>query len=430
VRFAAYLAFSIGFLVLCGNVLGVSTPLERSVSASHQFIVYGANTPLRGAVAEVAEKTKANVLNVLQQRDEWKIPVILNLQFPQANVPEIPATTLRFSQTGSGLKLQLDLTIFSDFDVQALRRQLLRVILLELMYRQSPNLPAGSSYIEPPDWLLEGLLAADPFSDQNAISAAASSLSADAKVMTVDKFLQQKFGLLDSPGQLLYRGYALAFLELLLNEPGGATRLATYINNLSRTSSDPMSDLRTYFPVVAGPEIEVVWKASVAKLATRQYELLTTAETERQLEQLVGSGKPEDVRPDTADLTKLVKKRISKSETIQLRQLKLKLTLLSAEANPILRTLVLEYEQVVQRLLGHKIKGATARLSALASKRERLRVRSSDIDDYMNWFEATKSGTTSGAFADYLRAAARSTEPRSRRRDPLSVYLDVLEEQF
>jgi hypothetical protein len=191
-----------------------------------------------------------------------------------------------------------------------------------------------------------------------------------------------------------------------------------------------MSDLRTYFPVVAGPEIEVVWKASVAKLATRQYELLTTEETERQLEQLVGGGKPGDVRPDAADLTKLVKKRISKPETIQLRELKLKLTLLGAEANPILRTLVLEYEQIVQRLLAHKIKGATARLATLAAKRERLRVRSSDIDDYMNWFEATKSGTTSGAFNDYLRAAARSIEPRSRRRDPLSVYLDVLEEQF
>ena len=30
---------------------------------------------------------------------------------------------------------------------------------------------------------------------------------------------------------------------------------------------------------------------------------------------------------------------------------------------------------------------------------------------------------------DYLRSAVKSNEPQPRRRDPLSVYLDVLEQQ-
>jgi hypothetical protein len=54
----------------------------------------------------------------------------------------------------------------------------------------------------------------------------------------------------------------------------------------------------------------------------------------------------------------------------------------------------------------------------------------SEIDDYMNWFEATKSKTKSGVFVDYLKAAQEQNEARPRRRDALSVYLDALEEQF
>jgi hypothetical protein len=52
-----------------------------------------------------------------------------------------------------------------------------------------------------------------------------------------------------------------------------------------------------------------------------------------------------------------------------------------------------------------------------------------DIDDYMNWFEATQAKTGSGVFADYLRTAAER-DKTSRRRDAISVYLDALEEQI
>jgi hypothetical protein len=51
------------------------------------------------------------------------------------------------------------------------------------------------------------------------------------------------------------------------------------------------------------------------------------------------------------------------------------------------------------------------------------------IDDYMNWFEATQSKTTSGVFVDYFRTAAGTAERQRRRRDAISVYLDSIEEQ-
>src|SRR5260370_400181 len=90
--------------------------LARTVSPSRQFIIYGANATLRGAVSELAEQTKANLLALLRQPDEWKTPIVVNLQSAQANLPEIPPAALRFSQTGFGPKLQFDLTIGENID--------------------------------------------------------------------------------------------------------------------------------------------------------------------------------------------------------------------------------------------------------------------------------------------------------------------------
>ena len=405
----------------------LSAPVERSVSSSRQFVIYGTTTPLRGAVGDVAEQTKATLLGVMQQRDNWKIPILLNLQFPQANLPELPPSSLRFSQTGAGLKIQLDLTIFSDFDAMALRRQLLRVLLLEMIYRDNQQLPAGSFYIEPPEWFVEGLLAANPLQDLAPIIAAVKDLPGN-KIMPLEQFLRQKFELLDSAGQLLYRGYALAFLKLLLSEPNGSARLARFLVTLPQSSSDPTTDLKEQFPLLSqDAEADSLWRMAVSNLALREYQLLTTAETEGELKQLVGEA---NGVTGPVDVAALAKKRLSKSEVLQLHELKEKLIVLAMQANPILRSLVLEYQQLVDRILAHKTKGVSARLATLNAKRQRIGARTTDIDDYLNWFEAAKSGTVSGAFNGYIKAAAASDELAPRRRDPLSVYLDALEEQF
>jgi hypothetical protein len=124
-----------------------AAPLARSVSPSRQFIIYGTNAALRGAVSELAEQTKANLLALLRQPDGWKTLIVVNLQPAQANLPEIPPAALRFSQIGFGLKLQLDLTIAQDVDAALVERELLRAILLEMIYRGEPNVAPGTAFV-------------------------------------------------------------------------------------------------------------------------------------------------------------------------------------------------------------------------------------------------------------------------------------------
>jgi hypothetical protein len=406
-----------------------AAPPARSVSPSQQFIVYGADAALRAAVSELAERTKANFLALLRRPDRWKTPVIINLQLPQANLPKIPAAGLRFSQTGFGLKLQLDLTIDRDADGSLVERALLRAILLEMIYRSQPDIAAGTRYVQPPDWLLDGALALTPGRDRGPLIEA---LLLSDKILPLEELLRPgRISGLDSPARLLYRAYSFALVQLLVSATGGPEQLARYIDNLSRSSTNPLADLRAQFPTLDG-STEKTWRSSVARLsATQSYQLLTVAETERRLGDLLrvrisAPGHPTRM----VQLDDLSQRKILSVEIAAIATLTQELLLLEARANPILRPIVQEYQQIAALLANSKRKGLTTRLAQLQANRARITTRMIEIDDYMNWFEATQSKTKSGAFADYLKAVQGQNDARPRRRDALSVYLDAMEEQF
>jgi hypothetical protein len=405
-----------------------AAPPAHSVSPSRQFIIYGGNAALRGIVSELAEQTKANLLTLLRRPDGWKTPIVVNLQPQQANLPEIPPAALRFSQTGFGLKLQLDLTITQSLDGALVERELLRAILLEMIYRGEPDTAPGTVFVEPPDWLLDGVLAITPGRDRGPLLEA---LSVSDKRMPLEEFLRERPVLLDSSGRLLYHAYSLLLVELLVDATDGHSRLARYIDNLSRASNDPLRDLKTQFPLL-GDDVEKTWQSAVARLGgTQSYQLLTFAESERGVDELLRVKLSDALSSTkTVQLEDLSQRKISPPERAALNQLRQNLLLFIGRANPVMRPIVREYQEITALLARGKQRGIAKRLARVKATRTQLAARMSDIDDYMNWFEATQSKTGSGAFVDYLRAAGEPRIPAPRRRDALSVYLDSLAEQF
>src|SRR5207237_8620967 len=120
------------------------------------------------SICELAERRKRELLALLDQRDSWTIPIVINAQYPQANLPELARLRVEVGQTGFGLKLQLDLVVNPELSRPEFRRELLRALLLEMMYRGRQNIPAGATYTPPPDWLLDGIPAeqSDLFRDR------------------------------------------------------------------------------------------------------------------------------------------------------------------------------------------------------------------------------------------------------------------------
>ena len=401
---------------------------EHSTSPSRQFVIYGADAKVRGAISGLAEQTKTNLLSLLRQRDDWKTPVVVNLQPQRANVPEIPAADLRFSQTGFGIKLQLDLTISKNLDVSVVERELLRAILLEMIYRKQPHITAGVVLVEPPDWLIDGALALAPGRDRGPLIEAIANTE---KPPPLEKFLRQRPGFLDSTGRTLYRAYAFALLQMLLDWKNGGAQLAKYIDHLSDSSNDPIADLKVQFPLLAD-DAERTWQLALNRLKTLQtFRLLTFAESEHRLDELLSVKISEPNKPvKPVKLQELAQHKPSASERMALDQLKRDLMFLVPLTNPVLRPIGREYQEIVALLARGKRRPVLKRLSRLDLTRQQLATRMTEVDDYMNWFEATQMSSGSGNFTDYLKAVDQSQGPVPPRHDPLSVYVDALEDQF
>jgi hypothetical protein len=403
----------------------------HSVSPSRQFVIYGGDAALRGTISELSEQIKTNLLALLRQRDEWKTSVIINLQRHQANLPEIPPSHLRVSQTGFGAKLQLDLIVGQNLDGSLIERELLRAILLEMIHRDEGDLVPGSALVEPPEWLLEGVLALTPGRERESLVQA---LSTTDKRKSLDEFLGQRFDLLDSAGRMLYRAYSVSLVQLLLEQGGGHAHLARYIASLSRASNNPVADLKAWFPRLR-EDLDKKWRSMVAQLSEHQtYQLLTFAESERRLDELlqirISHGERDRGRPEMVNLSELARRKASPDEKAAADKMGQALLLLVGTAHPVMRPVSREYQQIAALLARGKRRGIAKRLFRLDVTRKQLAARMGEIDDYMNWFEATQMESRSGAFNNYLKAANESEGSASRRRDPLSVYLDALEDQI
>jgi hypothetical protein len=320
---------------------------------------------------------------------------------------------LSLAQTGFGLKLQLDLTIASDVSQPEVRRELLRAIFSEMMYRSKIDLLAGQVYVSPPDWLIDGILPQQSEWDRERFVGVLGAPVTARKILPLREFLRRRSERLDGPGRSLYEAYSFALVELLTRTPDGRKRLARFIADLPSASSDPMANLGSHFPELGDPNsAERTWCVHIARLGNSQpFQLLSAEETERKLD----------------EVAKLTRDAPSK---VALTHCSRDLSILATRANPIYRSLIFEYAKIVTRLAQGRVKGTAERLARLSATRSRMIATMRLIKDHINWFEAAESPGLSGAFAGYLGAAELAAGPGERRRDAISVYLDVLEAQF
>jgi hypothetical protein len=161
------------------------------------------------------------------------------------------------------------------------------------------------------------------------------------------------------------------------------------------------------------------------------YQLLTFAESERRLGELLQVKASEANRPPKLiSVAELAKRKPSANEKMALNDLSHELLVFVVQANPVLRPIAREYGEIAALLARGSRRGIVKRLSRLETTHKQLASRMSDIDDYMNWFEATQMKNGSGNFTDYLKATDQSQLSISKRHDPLTVYVDALEDQL
>ncbi len=406
---------------------------ERSESRTKQFIVYSEDVRLRQRVASFAEQVKSDVLQLLGEGDFWKAPVVITLARAMTLDQGEPPARLRLAETQPGFKIEIQVKIGDDPAAVNLHQILLRAVLLEYAYRQT-GVAAGQAVVEPPWWVVEGLYEMARQREQGADGALFRQLVETNKLPPIGKFLVAKPDVLGPTAQGVDRALAMCLLELLIGQPGGRADLARLLRDWPRSDGDPVALLARNFPALGtGPILQKWWTLSLARFAVvDRYQGLTAEETERALApllqfELVINKAGEKKTFAVAEFDQYLK--IPASRAV-LAGRHAEIVALSTRANALSRTVVVGYEEIFSRLAQGKARGLRSRLAKVEDYRRSVLQRTTQIADYLNWFEATQMPSRSGVFDDYLKTASELTEQDRKQRGPIGQYLDELEKEY
>lgn len=437
----------------------------HSLSTSKQFIIYAEDGALRAAIGLVGEEVREGLGRLLGPEvvNGWRVPIVVDLRRPPAGLPgEVPPSRLTLGQTGAGLKIQLELLLGESSRGVHLREELVRALLLEIAYRNAPDLPAGRAFRLPPPWLVEGCGAwlearADDIGPVKDTLFAA--LAAPRAALPVADFLSKDPEEMDSTSRTLYRADAYGLLRLLTEETkNGREAVVGQLRELPEGAPGPDPGpgpvlARVLPEIVAAPGgLEKWWTAGRFRLAAvqRAVAVLGVEESERELAALLSVTIPGETEKNGAGsspaagrvyrieecekyLSRDGGKRGRQENERRLAPVRAGLMAVGARMHPFYRGIVAGYEAAVAHLGRGDVARAEALLQTLAAERAQARTRHEAISDYLNWFEATQPSLPSGTFEPYFRAARKSEadlQRRGRRTDPISTYLDAMEAEF
>ncbi len=422
-------------LALLGVLLALPTARAfefpaHSVSTSKQFIVFAEDLTLRSRVASFAEENKAELLSLLDTTDDWQTPVVVNFQKPDPSRPGRRPAQVTLYDTGTGMKLQIDVTLGANPDDIALQSRIVEALLLEMAYReQSPK--QGEAYRHPPAWLVEGITERIRRKMLGGTPQVFEALLAANRLPPLATFLTSAPNGQASTWTQVFRAGSLALLDQLTDLPHGRKSLRRLIDGISRSNGDAVALLHESFETLGDSDeaLEKWWALSVAKMAAaNRYQGDDVAGTEARLAEILQfdltNPKGEVETFALEDFAKFARRDAAKEPLARMSN---SLIELSARGSALYRGIVSDYSEIVTRLARGKTRGLEKRLADLRTYRTAMLKRMDEIADYLNWMEGTQMQVRSAAFAGYFKAADEIDAWRDRRTDPVTAYVDLVE---
>jgi len=427
----------IALLSLVASCLAVDLR-HRSVSSSGQFVIYCDDRGLRSQIVGFVEANKGELLRVLQETDDWKLPIVVAFEPESESEPKAPPVVTTLVSTIAGPKIDLMVRLGEDPTKVTLQRNIVHALVLEMAYREKEPMRDGQRYAEPPWWLVEGFI--QIIRSRNGISDpdVFKSIVNTEKLPSLEKILTQPPMRLDAAAGAVDRACALALVEALLRLPNGPKNLVRFIRAWPESDGDAVTLLAKHFPTL-GDSSQTLAKWWTLQLAASgqsgQWHGMSPEESDAELNKLlqldVSIGKPpRNERFALSNFEQFVK---TPGARPALRVAQVRIVTLQTKSHIIFQPVLSEYEEICGLLSNGKTKGVAERLESLERQRRSLLQRFGQITDYVNWYEATQTPGTTGQFERYLRAVEnlRPKPQAALRADPRATeYLDSLEEDF
>ncbi len=418
---------AVALLALCAPA---SAAGPRPRTDSGQFTIYCEDANLRRQIASAAVQTKEQTLALLGETDAFRWPIVVTVALNGAPTRE-PAT-VRLVESAVGMKIEVLVQVGKEPVDVNLQKHLIRALLLESMYRT--GLATGTTYVDPPWWVVEGAAELIRQRDGRPEPHFFRTLIETNKLPPIEAFLRDKPDELGPTALAVDRALAMSLVQLLLDQPEGRRRLAGLIRAWPESDNDAIGALGRAFPALAGgaPVLQKWWTLNLARFASADRLLVLSAEdTDREIGALlefeIAQTGGTVRRFAAADFSEYLK--LPGSRTVLATQ-RAGFVALSGRANVLLRPVIGEYEECFAQLTRGKTRGLRERFEHAARLRAALTRRASEVADYLNWFEATQMKTSSGTFDNYLKTANELLEQDKKRRDPIARYLDELEREY
>jgi hypothetical protein len=403
-------------------------PLLRSISSSQQFVIYHHDRTLRSRLARKAEDLKEQWLRRLRFADEWKSPIIIQvLPLRRPDSPRI--RTGLYESDGGALKVQIDVFDPTSLKSMDLDMEVYRALFLEYAYRNLPS-KAGKSFHQPPAWLIEGLYEDAMARDEGLATGLYERLIKEESPPKLEAFLKERPELLDATSRAIYRARALGLFRALLHTPDGEKHLADYCFNLPSLNPADGAKLLEYFPTLSEQpaNLSKLWTLSLADAsASNRVMPLSVSETQKRLSLILEITAPRDPRkPQEGIVTGpegLQAVASTSAGRYVLRQKAEDLLRLEVRAHPLIRPLVEEYRMIASQLAAKPRKNLGTRIRKNMQLQQAVVTRANEMEDYLNWFEATRLDTPSREFD----STSKIDSLDFRRNDAVSRHLDDVE---
>lgn len=412
----------------------------EAVSRSQHFRVTGSDAGTRGTVALLADQTRDELRILTEERGEEDVKVPIRIMLagkPGDPLPPQPLVMqLVFDETGYQLRVHAHLG--RGIDNGKFANVLTSALVYERTLRNRRPGDDEEEYVVPP-WLVEGLREATAWRLKTSDRRLYESLFKKGGLYNMD----QLFGLtdpfhreLDAATLAAFRVSSGALVMALLEQPQGKEGFRAFLSEVAAYHGEMPALLRKHFPELNLSESSLSkwWALQMATMGTPPLtDSLSIADTEKTLGEVLrmqmrGEGGLVVERP-VSEWREL--EELEPVERIEaLRAAQEGLWRLSYRSFPSYRPMLVEYQEVLTSLERWRTAKVDEKLQSLAASRELMVAKAERARDYLDWFEITRARETSGEFDDYLRLKDQLQERRHRRTDPLSKYLDRMDEWF
>lgn len=439
--------------------------VHHTFSEGSPFHVWGGNRAQRSNLFTAAGLVRQAMFQALNLPDQWNHPIVLQLRdHPSRDSGTSLPVWTSISQAGEEFRIEINLVPHrNSVPGPILKENLVRALLADQILKDKAGVDLAGAPVPPPDWLLHGTLALMEYREMGRMSLTFSQVFALGRVLSVPDILNADPAHMTSVSLTIYRVSCGALLMMLIDQNKGGEKLAGLLPSLAHPGADSAALIERAYPALTASSnsLSKWWSLQVATLSQPgMEEVQTPAETEAQLQEALvlryqppapktpknnavkrlfsrtksgdsppppPAASPEMQETDLSNYSKVL--ALPESGRV-FDQSDLALTRLMLRANPLYRPIIAEYQEVVRKLAkGKNHRSHPATLARLAATRKKLQETVQEIENHLDWYEATQTSTPSGQFEGYLRAAAVKEAPPPRRTDPVSSYLDQVEQE-